>query len=44
MNILEGRKNKIKTEREANQKSFLNIENKLRVAGGEFSGGDWLNR
>ena len=33
MNIWEGRKNKIKTEREVNRKRLLNTENKLRVAG-----------
>ena len=32
-----GRKNKIKTEREANHKRLLNTENKLRVAGREES-------
>ena len=31
---VKGRKNKIKTEREANPKRLLNTENKLRVAGG----------
>ena len=35
MNIGEGRKNKIKTEREADHKRFLNTQNKLRVAVGE---------
>ena len=34
MNIGEGRKNNIKTEREPNHKRLLNIENKLRVDGG----------
>ena len=36
-----GRKNKIKTEREANSKRLLNTKNKLRVAGGGGWGG-WL--
>ena len=39
MNIGKGKKNKIKTEREANPKRLLNTENKLRVAGGEGVGG-----
>ena len=34
-NELCGRKNKIKTEREANHKILLKTENKLRVTGGE---------
>ena len=35
-----GRKNKIKTEREANHKRLLNTEYKLRVDGdGEMGGG-----
>ena len=33
MNTVEGRKNKIKTERETNHKGLLNTENKLRGAG-----------
>ena len=39
MNIGEGKKNKIKTEREANHKRSLNTEKKLRVARGVFGGG-----
>ena len=41
MNIGEGKEkeNKIKTEREANHKSFLAVEDRLRVAGGEEGGG-----
>ena len=39
MNMGKGRKNKIKTEREASHKKLLNTENKLRVAGGEVGGG-----
>ena len=39
MNKGKGRKNKIKTEREANHKRLLNTENKLRVPGGEVGGG-----
>ena len=43
-----GRKNKIKTERETNQKRFLNIENKLRGVGGVWVGdglnGQWASR
>ena len=44
MNIEEGkerkgRKNKIKTEREAKHKLFLNTEKRLRVAGGKVGGG-----
>ena len=37
MNIGEGKEkeNNIKTEREANHKRLLNIENKLRAAAGE---------
>ena len=39
MNIGEGKeKKKIKTEREANHKRLLNIENKLSVAGWELGG------
>ena len=38
MNIGEG-KEKI---REVNHKTLLNTENKLRVAGGDTGGGDWL--
>ena len=34
-----GRKNKIKTEREANHKRLSKTENTLRVAGGEAVGG-----
>ena len=33
------RKNKTKSERETNHKRLLSIGNKLRVAGGEGSGG-----
>ena len=43
MNIGEGRKNKIKTQREANHKRFLNTENKLRVSGRVVGGGNGLN-
>ena len=39
MNIGEGRKNKIKTDREAKHKRLLNTENKLKVAGGELRRG-----
>ena len=38
-----GRKNKIKTEKEANHERLLNTENKLRVARGEVGRGDGLN-
>ena len=34
-----GSENNIKTEREINQKRLLNIENKLKVAGGVLVGG-----
>ena len=33
INIGEGRKNKIKSEREANHKRLLTLENKLRITG-----------
>ena len=39
LNVPQLRKNKTKTEREANPKSFLNTENRLRVAGEEVGGG-----
>ena len=39
MNKGKERKNKEKTEREANHKRLLNAENKLRVAGGEVGRG-----
>ena len=42
MNIGKRRKNKVKTEMEANHKRLLNTENKVRVAEGEV--GDGLNR
>ena len=35
----EGKKNKIKTDREANHKRLLNTENRLRVIGREVGGG-----
>ena len=38
MNPGEGRKNKIKPEREGNHKSALNTKNERRVAGGEVGG------
>ena len=38
MNIGKGRKNKIKTEREEKPKRLLNVENKLKVAGGWGNG------
>ena len=41
MNIGKGKKNNIKTGRRTKRKRFLNIENKLSVAG-EVVGG-WLN-
>ena len=37
------RRNKIKTEREANHNRLLNTDNKLWVAGGE-EGGGWASR
>ena len=43
MNMGKGRKNKIKTEKEANHKRLLNTENKVRVAGGEVGQGNVLN-
>ena len=39
MNIGEGSKNNIKTGRGTKHKGLLNIENKLRVAGGVVGGG-----
>ena len=39
MNMGKVRKNKIKTEREANHKRLLNTENKLKVAGGDLGEG-----
>ena len=39
MNIREGKKNNIKTERETNHKRLLNTENKLKVVGGAWVGG-----
>ena len=35
----EGKGKKIVSEREANHKRFLNVENKLRVDGGEWERG-----
>ena len=39
MNIGKGNKNNIKTGRETKQKRLINMENKLRVAGGVVGGG-----
>ena len=39
MNIGKGSKNNIKTGREAKPKRLINMENKLRVAGGVVGGG-----
>ena len=41
--VLKGNKNNIKTGRETKQKRLINMENKLRVAGGVVGGGDGLN-
>lgn len=39
MNTEEGKENKIETDKEANQKRLLTIENNPSIAGGEASGG-----
>ena len=39
MNVREGKQNNIKTGRGTKHKRFLNMENKLRVAGGVVGGG-----